>query len=98
MIQAIVLALLWAGPVDFELPDIAGRNRSLREWREQPVVVVAFLGTQCPVARRYAERLAQLQRSYGPRGFAIVGVFADPADDVKMITELRDQLDLPFPL
>ena len=38
----------------FTLPDFHGRTRSLDELADKSLVVVAFLGTECPLARQYA--------------------------------------------
>src|SRR5437764_10010481 len=85
-------------PVAFELPDSQGRFRSLREWDRSPVVVVAVLGCECPVARQYAERLNDIARDYGPRGVAIVGVCANAGDSAAAIARLQADLHLTYPV
>lgn len=38
----------------FSLQDFRGRQYSLEDFREHPILVVAFLGTECPLAKLYA--------------------------------------------
>jgi hypothetical protein len=40
----------------FSLLDIHGRDRSLAELADKPLVVVAFVGAECPLARLYGPR------------------------------------------
>ena len=75
-------------PIDgFALPDIHGRDRSLAEFADKPIVVVAFLGTECPLARLYGPRLQQLSQSY-----ASPLAVAARLDDDELIRLLRLQL------
>src|SRR5436190_17264353 len=72
------LAIVVAIPVSFELPDARGKLRPLLEWNKHPIVVVAFIGDECPVARQYATKLDEIQRDFGPRGVAVIGIDANP--------------------
>ncbi len=87
------------GRIDrFTLPDVHGRNRSLDELADKPLVVVAFLGTECPLARLYAPRLQELSEAYAARGVAFVGIDANQQDSLTEIAAFAQQYHLKFPL
>ena len=44
---------------DFKLQDHLGAKHSLTEWKDKRAIVVVFLGTECPLAKLYATRLAK---------------------------------------
>ena len=45
---------------DFTLNDHLGTKYSLDDWLDKQVVVVVFLGTECPLAKLYGNRLREL--------------------------------------
>ena len=51
-------------PVEFKLQDFRGAWHHLDEVRPSQVIVLAFLGTECPLSSLYAPRLAELARAY----------------------------------
>ena len=65
---------------DFELHDYLGAEHSLSDFAQSPIVVVAFLGTECPLARIYGAQLAELAQTYKPRNVAFVGIDANQQD------------------
>ena len=50
------------------LPDIHGREHELAEFADAKLLVVAFLGTECPLAKQYAPRWPSCPPSTTPRG------------------------------
>ena len=60
--------------------------------------MLAFLGTECPLASLYAPRLAELARAYEKKGVAFFGVDANPQDAPSALARFAKELDLPFPL
>ncbi|MER3417161.1 MAG: peroxiredoxin [Gemmataceae bacterium] len=85
-------------PLDFQLPDVHGRLVSASDFRDRPVVVVAFLGTECPLVNLYMPRLCQLSREYGPRGVQFVGINSNEQDDIGKIIEHVKCHNVPFPM
>lgn len=83
---------------DFKLTDSRGTEQSLSGYQEKPAVVLAFLGTECPLAKACAARLAGLQREYGGRGVVILGVFANRQDSVADMVAFGKAQQLEFPL
>src|SRR5215467_13176851 len=78
-VLALLLAAAWGAsgeapaPVgrkidDFKLQDYLGTTHSLHDWQDKKAVVVAFLGTECPLAKLYAPRLQELAGQYEAKG------------------------------
>ena len=84
--------------VDFRLQDHRGAWHTLDEARDRKVVVLAFLGTECPLAEAYAPRLAELARDFGKRGVAFFGVDANQQDGPVAIGRFAEKHGLPFPI
>jgi peroxiredoxin len=82
----------------FSLPDIHGRERSLAEFADMQIVVVAFLGCECPLARLYAPRLQELADEYAARKVAILGVDANQQDSLSDMTTFGRQYGVRFTL
>jgi len=82
----------------FAARDIQGRERSLAELADKPLVVVIFLGTECPLAKLYAPRLAELNAQYKDRGVAFLGISSNQQDSITELTSYvtRHGLDIPM--
>ncbi len=84
--------------VDFRLQDHRGAWHTLDEARDRKVVVLAFLGIECPLAEAYAPRLAELARDFNKRGVAFFGVDANEQDGPVAIGRFAERHGLPFPV
>src|SRR5437660_224357 len=73
---------------NFELHDYLGTPHALAELAKSKLVVVAFLGTECPLANRYADRLVEMAREYGPRGVAFVAIDSNQQDSLAQLAHL----------
>ncbi len=81
---------------NFTLKDYRGQSVSLDQAAPGQVVVLAFLGTECPLAKLYAPRLAQLaERLSNDHQVILLGSLATP----KYIPILQEALGarLRFP-
>ncbi|HEV3145508.1 MAG TPA: redoxin domain-containing protein [Gemmataceae bacterium] len=96
MLLPICFTLATLLPVDFALPDIQGRRHTLNEWRDKPLVVLAFLSADCPVSRLYAERLEELAQEFGPRGVAVIAIDPDAEDSAANLQKLQSELRLTY--
>ncbi len=70
---------------DFTLKDPAGELVRLYGFRGKKAVVLAFLGTDCPVSNLYVPRLVELNREYQGKGVVFLGINAnahETADEV----------------
>jgi tetratricopeptide (TPR) repeat protein/peroxiredoxin/mono/diheme cytochrome c family protein len=81
---------------DWRLVDDLGKDHALKEWEKTPYLVVAFLGTECPLARLYGMRLSELASEYADRGVEVVGVFSNQQDSLEKILEFTKQYKISF--
>ena len=51
-------------------------------------MVLAFIGCECPVAKLYGPRLAQLAKDYEGKGVQFLGIDANQQDGVSQIAAL----------
>ncbi|MFO0945718.1 MAG: redoxin domain-containing protein [Planctomycetota bacterium] len=82
----------------FSLRDCRGTIHSLDEFKDSPLLVVAFLGTECPLAKLYAPRLASLQREFSARGVAFLGINSNKQDSNTEILHYIRIHEIPFPI
>ena len=94
--KAPTLALGAKAP-DFDLPGVDGRNHTLAEFAESPVLVVLFTCNHCPTAQYYEERVKQIVTDYGPKGVALVAISPNDPESVRPDemgwTDLGDSLE-----
>jgi peroxiredoxin len=83
---------------DFTLNDHAGAKRSLAEWNDKNILVVVFLGTECPLAKLYAQRLAELDKNFADRSVRIIGVNSNQQDTLQEIAGFVNKFDIAFPM
>jgi peroxiredoxin len=100
-----LLTLLAAAPPpelrtvgEFALPDHQGRTHRLSDVAESKLVVVVFLGVDCPLAKLYAPRLCELQREYAPKGVTFLAVDANERDTPRDLARFVTEYSLSFPL
>jgi peroxiredoxin len=82
----------------FELPDSEGRPHRPCDLKDHPLLVVAFLGVDCPLSRLYGARLSDLARQFEPRGVAFVGIDSNPHDSPAEIARFVAAHHIPFPV
>lgn len=90
--------MLGAEVGDFTLPDTKGEIRALDDYRAAAVVVVAFLGTECPLARLYAPRLTRLAEDLEPDEVEFLGVMSNVQDTKEEIVAFGSEHGITFPL
>jgi peroxiredoxin len=81
----------------FRLQEFRGDSHALVDARDRKLVVLAFLGVECPLAAQYAPRLAELARSFGPKGVAFYAIDANRQDGAMAMGRFANANDLPFP-
>ena len=80
----------------FDLPGVDGRNHSLDEYADAPVLVLVQLCNHCPYVLAWEGRINGLQREFADRGVRIVAISSNDAveypDDSfeKMIDHARE--------
>ena len=82
----------------FALEDYLGGKHSLEDWSDSNAVVVVFLGTQCPVAKHYGSRLAELDTEYKAKGVKLIGIDSNQQDTLTEIAHYAREHKIEFPL
>ena len=107
--QAISAAGLWAAPADSESPAVpsepalksiyAGVHR-LAEFKtaETKVIVLAFLDTECPIARKQLPRLKDLHQRMANQGVAMLGIYSNTRVNIWSMAVHAHDSDIPFPV
>jgi thiol-disulfide isomerase/thioredoxin len=75
------------------LPDTAGREQPLKQWKGK-VVVVNFWATWCEPCREEMPRFVKLQDEYGDKGLQFVGIAIDQVDKVQRFSS---EIHLNYP-
>jgi peroxiredoxin len=83
---------------DFSLTDYRGKPCALADFKDKPLLVLAFVGTECPLAKLYAPRLAELARDYEPKGVGFVAIDPNSQDGVTQIAAYARQHGINFPI
>jgi peroxiredoxin len=83
---------------DFELPDQRNVPVRLADFADRQIVVVVFLGTECPLAKLYAPRLQELADAYEGRGVALVAINANAGDSAEVVARFAKNCGIGFPV
>ena len=75
------------------LPDPAGKEESLGQWKGK-VLVVNFWATWCAPCREEMPAFVRAQTEHGPKGLQFVGIAVDQPDKVR---EFADEIGLNYP-
>jgi peroxiredoxin len=81
---------------DFQLQDFLGTKHSLAEWNNSKLVVVVFLGAECPLAKLYGGPLAELVDHYEPQGVKFVGINSNQQDSLAEMAHYARRHELKF--
>jgi peroxiredoxin len=83
---------------NFSLRDYRGKVRSLDEFAHAKLVVVAFLGVECPLAKLYGPRLQELHEEFAKRGVAFLGIDANRQDSITEVAAYARIHGIQFPV
>lgn len=83
---------------DFTLRDLEGDEISLSDFTHQKVVVVAFVGAECPLVKLYSHRLAELHQSLSGQGVTFLAIDSNQQDSAEDIAEYVQSQRIPFPV
>ncbi len=75
-----------------------GKEVALRELSDKPIVVLAFLGTECPLAKLYGPRLNDIQQEFADRGVAIIGISSNKQDSLTELTAFVNRHQISYPI
>jgi peroxiredoxin/mono/diheme cytochrome c family protein len=83
---------------DFTLADIHSQKWSLADVKDKKVVVVAFIGTECPLAKLYGPRLALLASQYQDKSVAFLAIDSNVQDSLAALTAYARNAGITFPV
>ncbi len=83
---------------DFSLKNQFGKEYSLADAKDAQVVVVAFVGTECPLAKLYAPRLAQLATTFDSSKVAFLAIDSNQQDSIEEIAAYASRHGIEFPI
>jgi peroxiredoxin len=83
---------------DFSLKDYRGKPFSLADLKDRKLVVVAFVGVECPLAKLYAPRLKKLAEEFESKSVGFVAIDANCQDSVSEIAAYAKRHELAFPI
>lgn len=83
---------------DFSLQDYRGKRHQLSDFDDAKVVVLAFLGTECPLVKLYGPVLGRLAKQYESRGVVFVGMNANRQDSLADIAAYARRHNVHFPI
>ncbi len=75
-----------------------GRDFSFTRIRGKRLTVIAFLGTECPLAKLYSARLETLAQQYRNHGLTVIGFCSNAQDSQQDVTDFVHQHALTFPV
>jgi len=81
--------------IDFSLPEIDGKMRSLKEWRGK-VIVLNFWATWCPPCREEIPVFIALQKKYGADSLQVIGVAT--SDNKTSVMLYRQSAGINYPI
>lgn len=84
--------------IDFQLNDSHGRPFLSSEVPSDKIVVVAFLGTECPLVRLYAGRLQQMADEMAAKNVVFLGINSNRQDSLTEIQAFERRYEIRFPI
>lgn len=83
---------------DLKLRDCYGQQHQLPELLGKRYTVIAFLGTECPLARLYGPRLRELAARFDDEGIAFIGVNSNVQDSLTEVLAYANRARIKFPM
>jgi peroxiredoxin len=97
-LAAMVVGGAEGARTEFRLQDYRGQWCSSSDFAGKKAVVVAFIGTECPLAATYTDRLGELEKTYAEKGVAFVLVDSNQQDSFSDLTHFAKKHALTMPL
>lgn len=98
--EADVKALALGGktPNSNSLRDVRGSRRPLHDFKDHRAIVLAFLGTECPVSNLYLPGLIELEKKYRPKQVQFLAIYANEGEDLDQVAAHAYDRNVPFPV
>jgi peroxiredoxin len=65
----------------FDLPGVDGQQHNLDDYADKPALAVVWSCNHCPYVQAWEGRMVSLQREFGDRGFELVAISSNDADN-----------------
>src|SRR5262249_34428847 len=85
-------------PNSNSLRDARGNRRALHDFKNNKVLVLAFLGAECPVSNLYAPSLVALEKKYRPNQVQFLAIYPNEHEDLDRIAGHAYDRDTPVPV
>jgi peroxiredoxin len=83
---------------DFRLEDYRGRAHALEEYASNRVVILAFIGCECPLVKLNTVRLQELSQQWKDQGVVVLGIDSNTHDSLTEIAAFARRHELTFPI
>lgn len=78
------------------LRDLRGNSRSLHSFKAHKAILLAFLGTECPISNLYVPSLVELEKKYRTKDVQVLAVYPNQSEDLEQIAAHASDRDVPF--
>ena len=88
--------------IDFKLKNIDGKMMSLNDFKAAKGFIVIFTCNHCPYAKKYEDRIVELDKKYKPLGYPVIAInpndpAVQPEDSYQKMIERAKQKGFTFP-
>src|SRR5947209_3760708 len=84
--------------IDFTLPDLDGRTRSLKELRGRSVVQVTFWATWCVPCMQEIPQIRQIYDRYRPQGFEVLSIALNLRETPDGVRAIARDFKIDYPI
>lgn len=63
-----------------QLRDTSGKPVTITKWNKSKATVLMFVATKCPVSNAYNARMANLGKTFAPKGVRFIGINSNKAE------------------
>lgn len=82
---------------DFKASDYRGKEWTKADFEGKKAIVVCFLGTECPLAKLYSQRLVELEKEFQNQSVAWIAVDANDQDSLQEMGAHARKHNFEFP-
>jgi peroxiredoxin/mono/diheme cytochrome c family protein len=83
---------------NFTLRDFRGKPFQLSDLDDSQVIVVTFMGVDCPLVRLYGPRLEAMSNEYSPQDVRFIGINSNTQDPPTRIAAFANKYGVKFPI
>lgn len=83
---------------NFIRPGSDGKQMALSDFNDAKVVVVIFMGTECPIGNAYVPDLVDLQKRYQNKHVQVIGVNSNLSDSADAVAKHVKEFKINFPV